>query len=67
MERDTYRCWLLYKLLFLSCGKIKSRVFGFDVIKIGAFCYCLFTKVVSIGSHWEDLLEPGGLVLTIWL
>lgn len=27
MERDTCRCWLLYKLLFLPSGKMKSRVF----------------------------------------
>lgn len=32
------RCWLLYKLLFLSFGKMKSRVFGSDVIKKGALC-----------------------------
>lgn len=46
------RCWLLYKLLFLSFGKMKSRVFGLDVIKKGALCYFLFTQAVSIGSYW---------------
>lgn len=59
MERDTCRCWLLYKLLFLSCGNMKSKDFGLDVIKTGAFCYCLFTEAVSIGSHRWDLFKPG--------
>lgn len=41
---------------------MKSSVLGSDVIKIGAFCYCIFTEAVSIGSDWRDLFKPGGLV-----
>ena len=52
---------------FPPVGKSKCRVFSSDVIKTGAFCYCLFTGAVSIGSDWDDLFKHGGLGLITWL
>lgn len=60
MERDVCRCKLLYNILFHSCG-----ILGLDVIKIGAFCYCLFTEAVCIGSWRRDLFKSGVIVVVI--